>query len=188
MKLTKFNFLSNRLVELSIIKNNKKNYNKDTNVSLIKLRKILHVLYKYNMLNKRILLVGTPLSQQTQMEQLLKGTRHAAIPESVWVNGIITNKKSSFQSILKNKNAYDTSKLLLLIKEKYDLILVFSKSMLNLSIIGEIKSTRSPVIFFNVPKSNFSSLTKSCYIVESDFNTLKLLMRAVLKKKILKKD
>lgn len=149
MKIKKTIKYKEKLIELELLNTKiyEKNYDINLNIFTTKLKTILHLIYKYHMLKKKILFVGTPLKIHKQIENLLKNTKHTVIPESVWVNGLFTNKRFCFKYLIKNQAINNTysSKFLLQIKEKPDLIVVINKSS-NKVISQELMHARVPVI------------------------------------------
>ena len=67
---------------------------------------------------------------EKKINYLIKKTRHISIPESIWINGIITNQSSCLKylskNIIKNTNA-TISKLLFKLKKKPDLVVILNQ-------------------------------------------------------------
>ena len=161
-----------KLIKLKILKT--QIYKKKNNLSKIKiediiwrLKKGLHIIYKYHVHNKQILFVGSPLYNSYKTKQLLKNTKHILIPKSVWINGILTNQQSSFQYLSKNTNNKKISKLLFQLKKKSDLIVILGQSF-NINALNESYVTRIPIIVLN---SNLNILdTKPTYKIPGNFS------------------
>ena len=99
MKIKNIIKYKNKLLKLKLIKTKiykKKDQLTNTRIEDIeyRLKKVLHVIYKYHTNNKRILFIGVPVHTDKETKNLINSTRHTFIPESAWVNGIITNKVS----------------------------------------------------------------------------------------------
>ena len=161
-----------KLIKLKLLKTQtyiKKNHLSNIKIEDIvcRLKKGLHIIYKYHINNKRILFIGSPLSTYDEIKQLLKNTKHILIPESVWMNGIITNKSSFLQCLSKNTNNKKISELLFQFKKRSDLIVILKQST-NISALNEIYNTRIPVIVLN---SNLNILNpKSTYKIPGNFS------------------
>jgi ribosomal protein S2 len=174
MKIKKINKYQNKLLKLKIIQSkmyNKKQYLNNINIEDIeyRLKKAFHVIYKYNILNKKILFVGTPLRMNKTLQKVLQKTKHFLMPESVWRNGIITNKKKFFKNLQKNQKITTNnkvSKILSQLKKNIDLIVLLNEP-LNNDALNESYLAKIPVISFN---SNLSiNNIKTSYKVPGDF-------------------
>jgi hypothetical protein len=135
-----------------------------------RLKKILHVIYRFHVANKKILFIGTPLKLNNQIKQLLKNKKHSFIPESVWMNGIITNSSPSFKHLLK-KHAVSSdkvSKSLFNLKNQSDLVVVLNEK-LNLDALEESALRRVPTISLN-SNHNLPSTYLSTYKLSGDFS------------------
>lgn len=163
----KYNLLTLKLIKTKIYKKNQNHFIKIENIST-KLKKALHIIYKYHTNNKRILFVGVPLSVTIHFNNFLKNTKHTLIPKSMRANGIITNQESYFKHRSKNQKIRNDkiSKFLFQIKKKSDLIVIFdSKS--NISVLNESYTTKIPIVSINCD-SNILDI-KSNYKVPGNF-------------------
>ena len=196
MKITTLKKYKTKLLKLKLLKTkiykNEKNFDylllKDIEV---RLKKILHIIYRFHVADKRILFIGTPLKFNPQIRQLLKNKKHSFIPESVWMSGIITNSKPSFKHLIK-QHAVDksrTSKFLFTLKNQADLIVVLNEDS-NLTALKESSLKRIPTISLNI-SYNFPNSDLSTYKAMGDYNFAKktirnnlffLLLSSVLKK------
>ena len=136
-----------------------------------KLKKVLHIIYKFHVANKRILFIGTPLKLNQKIKKLLKDKKHNFIPESVWMKGIITNANPSFKHLFKNDKITSevNSKFLFNLKNPIDLIVILNEE-LNLNALKESSLKRIPTISFN---SNCDFLNLATYKVLGNFNFTK---------------
>jgi ribosomal protein S2 len=166
------------IIDLKLIQT--KVYTKKRTVNSIKinqitprLKKVLNIIYKYNIKNKRILFVGTPVNLDNKFQELVQSSKHLFIPESVWLNGILTNKDACFKYLAKNQNNIDSnmSKILFQLKKKIDLIVILDIS-LNETIRNESYFAKIPVISFNCNLD--ISDTKSSYKIPGNFTKKKL--------------
>jgi ribosomal protein S2 len=196
MKITKLNKHRTKLLKLKLLKT--KIYKNQTNFNYMllkdieaRLKKALHVIFRFHVANKKILFIGTPIKLNSQIKQLLKDKKHSFIPELIWMNGIVTNSNPSFKHLLK-RHAIDsdqTSKFLFNLKNQTDLIVVLNEK-LNLTALEESSLKRVPTISLN---SNYglSNIDLSTYKVGGDYNFNKketrnnlffLLLSSVIKK------
>jgi ribosomal protein S2 len=172
MKINKITKYQSKLVKLKLIKTKiyKKNDYHFIKIEEIisRLKKALHIIYKYHINNKRILFVGTPIHIEEKLQNLIKNTRHTYIPESVWMNGILTNQQSCFKYLLKNQQSINRriSTILFKTKKKSDLIVVLDASA-NSNALNEGYLTRTPVISLNLHFDNAD--IKSSYKVPGNF-------------------
>lgn len=141
-----------RLLRLKLLKTKiykKKNCFTDSTIEDIeyRLKKALHIIYKYHINNKRILFVGTPLHTHQKLKQLVKNTKHVIIPESIWMNGIITNPSTCFQYLSENQSTENkrVSEILFYLKKRSDLIVVLNQ-ISNLAALKEGYNARIPII------------------------------------------
>lgn len=172
MKINKITKYQSKLVKLKLIKTKiyKKNDYHFIKIEEIisRLKKALHIIYKYHINNKRILFVGTPIHIEEKLKNLIKNTRHTYIPESVWMNGVLTNQQSCFKYLLKNQQSINRkiSTILFKTKKKSDLIVILDSSV-NPNALSEGYLTRTPVISLNLHLDN--SDIKSSYKVPGNF-------------------
>ena len=155
MKIIKKTVYQNKLLKLKLIQTkiyNKKQYLNNIKIEDIeyRLKKIFYIIYKYHILNKRILFVGAPFNINDKITDLFKNTKHILLPRSVWVRGAISNKNSCFKHLSNNqKNTKNKiSELLLQLKKNIDLIVVFEESY-NLNVLNEGYIARIPIISLN---------------------------------------
>lgn len=175
MKITTLNKYKTKLLKLKLLKTKTYKNKKNTNYLLLKnmetrLKKTLHVIYKFHIANKKILFIGTPLQLNNYTKQLLKNKKHTFIPESIWMNGIITNPESSFKHLLKRHAISNdtTSKFLFNLKNQIDLIVILNEKC-NLTSLKESSLKRVPVISLN-SSYNLSHINLATYKVAGDYN------------------
>jgi ribosomal protein S2 len=181
MKIKNIIKYKNRLLKLKLIKT--KMYKKidcSTNTQIedieYRLKKALHVIYKYHVNNKRILFIGVPIHTDKETKSLISGTKHTFIPRSAWVNGIITNKASCFKYLLENPkaSANESSKLLFKLENKSDLVVVFDK-VADKNALNETYLARIPVISLNCDLNLLKN--KSSYKIPGNFQFTKKKVR-----------
>ena len=196
MKIKKISKYQNKLLKLKLAQS--KIYNKKHRINNIKietiqsrLKKAFHIIYKYHVLKKKILFIGTPLRVSKNLKKILKNTKHFLIPETIWMNGIITNKVSFFKHLSKNKkiNNNKISEILFQFKKNIDLIVLLNEPS-NINALNESYLSKIPIISLN---SNLNIQNfKPNYKIPGDFQFFNKKIRdnffytifiAVLKKK-----
>lgn len=155
MKIEKKLKYKNKLLKLKLLQTKifeKKHHLNNITLEDIeyRIKKALHVIYKYHFNDKKILFVGDGISIYNNIRLLLKNSKHVWIPESVWVNGMLTNPSANFKHVTKNRKTInnDLSKILLKLKKKSDLVVVLNHST-NINVLKESYRTKIPVIFLN---------------------------------------
>lgn len=163
----------------------------------IRLKQIFHILYKFHVTNKKILFVGNPHNVNDQIKQFLQTKQHKFLPDSLWMDGIFTNPKTSFKH-LKQQYALTNNKslkILLSLRTQIDLIVILNERR-NINILNESSLKRIPIITLN-STYNLSRLDLSTYTIPDDSNFVEkpsqenfffLVLHSILKKaEILKK-
>jgi ribosomal protein S2 len=181
MKVKRIVKYQNKLLKLKLIKTKvykKKNHFNNLRIEDIeyRLKKALRIIYKYHTNNKKILFIGTPIHIGKKIKYILKNTEHSFIPESTWINGIITNQASCFKYLSKNSKASNNKipELLFKLKNKSDLIVVFNK-LSDSTALNEGYVSRIPIISLN---GNLDILeTKSAYKIPGNFTFTKKKIR-----------
>jgi len=177
MKINKIKSYNYKLLKLKLIKTKiyKKKHNGFIKIEDIisRLKKSLHIIYKYHINNKKILFIGTPINIDTRFKKLLQTTRHILIPEFLWMNGIITNQFSCFKYLSKNQNLINNkiSEILFKLKNKSDLIVILN----NNPALDEGYLARIPIISINCDLD--ISDRKSSYKIPGNFQFRKKKIR-----------
>ena len=169
MKIKKLKYPN---LELQILKlySKKINLNSKTETKSIEilLNKIANIIYLYHSTNKTILFLGFP----TDIQKILKTTKHIAIPEFMWQNNMLNfvynNKKTKVP-----KNIF---KLQTKLKKKVDLVII---NNLNINMIAfkEIYLARIPTITItnqiNIKKmrTSYNSTGSYHFFTEKQENT-----------------
>lgn len=180
MKIDKIKSLKNKLVTLKLIET--RTYLKTSKSSLkivdiaSRLKKSLHIIYKYHNNNKRILFVGTPMNFNKNLQNIFKNTKHILLPQSIWINGILTNSNVLKLYLSKNKTSINSkfSEMLLKLYKKPDLIVIL-KSSFKEKILNEGNLANIPIIFLGYPL-NISDLRVS-YKLPGNFKFAKKKIR-----------
>ena len=196
MKLAVLHKYKTKLLKLKLLKTKLHKSQKNFDYLLLKdmetrLKKILHVVYRFHAANKKILFIGMPIKLNNQIKQMLKGKKHSFVPESIWMSGVITNARSSFKHLAKQHaiNNDKTSKFLFNLKDQADLIVLLNEK-LNMTALIESSSKRIPTISLDATY-NLTNLNLSTYKVPGDYaftdkkirdNIFFLLLNSILKK------
>ncbi len=149
--------------------------NKDLNCYnkiMYNFKKVLHVIYKTHILNKRILFINVPLSLIKRLAALKLKISHFFVPEMFWLKGLLTNPASCHYTLLRKKTIDKKTKFLLKFNKKYSLIVFFKNNLKNTAAFKESLSKNIPIITinsFNTP-SKFSNIH---YVVNTDFENKK---------------
>lgn len=165
MKTKKY---SNKLIKLQILKLHYQKKSYSLKQIEIHLNKISNILYKYHITNKKILFIGFP----ENFEKTLHNTKHILIPESIWFNGMLSNRTSNpsnSQTITKKqmKIPMNIHQLLLKLKKKIDLVIVCNLTD-KATAIEESYIARVPVI--TLSKSLNILETKATYKSPGDYS------------------
>ena len=175
MKIKNIIKRKNKLISLNILKS--KSHKKfqisdlktNTKQTELYLKKAAQILYMYHLVGKRILFLGFPIS----FKHILKKTKHILIPESSWLNGMITNQLLRFNYLLTNQQKqfpFKIVQLLLKLQKKIDLIVVFNSNN-NFNAIEEGYVSRIPIIGGSASLNSRDS--KVTYKITGDFNYIK---------------
>lgn len=167
--LNKYKLIKLRIIKARIYK--KPHYLKNIVLEDIetRLKKALHIIFRYHMNDKRILFVGNPLNINKKIKKLLKKTYHTFIPKHAWVNGIVTNRKLTVKPVEKNNSLIrPLAKKLLQLKRKNDLVVIMD-SKFEHNALKESHAVRLPVISLNCDLSPSNSNAVSSYKIPGDF-------------------
>jgi ribosomal protein S2 len=190
MKIKRIKKFQYTLLKLNLIKSQvykkkiQNNYHDDVlniKIEFIELhfKRALQIIYKYHMNQKKILFIGIPQNFQKKFSKILKNTKHVAIPQSIWVNGILSNRCAISRFLclkrlknIKKKNWLQNKIIYFLISviKQPDLIVIFNPN-LEKNALNETHKLKLPVItldnnlyfntnfFYKVP-GNFQQIYK----------------------------
>jgi ribosomal protein S2 len=188
MKIRKIKKFQYTLLKLNLIKDQvyrrkiKKNkfddvLNIKTEIIELHLKRALQIIYKYHMNHKKILFIGVPQNFQKKLSSVLKNTKHIAIPRSIWINGILSNRSAIFRHLylkrqkniekkikLQNKTIY----FLMSVIRQPDLIVIFNQD-LEKNALNETYKLKLPIITLN---NNLFFDTKSSYKIPGNFQSI----------------
>lgn len=160
MKIAKITKYRTKLLKFKLLKTKVYQNQINLNYGLLKdsetrLKKILHIIYRFHIANKKILFIGMPFFFNAHLKDFLKGKKHSFLPEGIWVDGVITNSKASFKHLLRRNVIHNDniSKFLFKLKNKIDLIVILNEES-NIKAIKESALKRVPMIALN---SNYHS-------------------------------
>jgi len=182
MKINKIKSYNFKLLKLKLIKTKiyKKKHNDFIKIKSIanRLKKSLHIIYNYHKNNKKILFIGTLINSDARFKKFLRNTKHALVPELLWMNGSVTNKLFCFKYLSKNKKLVNRkiSEILFKIKAKSDLIVVLNP-LNNSSVINESYLARTPIISINYNFNSTVIAIKSSYKIPGNFQFKKKKIR-----------
>lgn len=188
MKVRKIKKFQYTLLKLSLIKNQvykkkiqKSQYddvlNNKTEIIELHLKRALQIIYKYHMNHKKILFIGVPQNFQKNISSVLKNTKHIAIPKSIWINGVISNRSAIFRHLYlkrqkniekKNRLQNKTIFFLMSVIRRPDLIVIFNQD-LEKNALNETYKLKLPIITIN---NNLFFDTKSSYKVPGNFQSI----------------
>ena len=131
--LLKLNLIKSQLYKKKMQKNHHDdilNLNIKTELIELHLKRALQVVYRYHMNHKKILFIGIPQNFQKKFSKILKNTKHAAIPQSIWINGILSNRHAISRSLYSKRRKNIKKKIWLQNKLIYFLRSVIKKRVL----------------------------------------------------------
>ena len=114
------------------------------------LKQVLKIIFEYHVSQFRILFIGFPVVSEMQKMKLIHFTNHDFIPEKSWVSGIFRNRFSilTYLRLIQSQNFSKSLKLLLRVKTKPHLVVIFNQKM-ETSAISEFYKAGIPIISFN---------------------------------------
>lgn len=198
MKFTRTKLKNSKLIKLKLLTAKiylyKSNKFGPFNVEEVELhiKKILQIIYNFHINRFSIFFIGVPLS----IQQILKKTNHMVLPQNSWVDGILANKssifkylKKKFQKQIKENENVNVLSLLLSVRKKPSLVVVFGKG-LNKSLIKEVVKLKIPIIVFEseYDKNVFDTIPDKFLIPLNKINNILFFMlRSIVLKNGFKK-
>jgi ribosomal protein S4 len=194
--LLKLNLIKSQIYKKKIQKNNHDDVlNIKTELIELHLKRSLQVIYKYHMNHKKILFIGIPQNFQKKFSKILKNTKHVALPQSIWVNGILSNRYATFRYLylkrrknIKKKNWLQNKIIYFLISviKQPDLIVIFNPN-LEKNALNETYKLKLPIVAL---ENNLYFNTKFFYKVPGNFqhiykktqHAIFLILASILKK------
>ncbi len=132
------------------------------------LKQVLKLVYEYHINHFKILFIGFPIVSKLKQKKLIHFTNHNFISEKLWVSGIFRNRFSilTYLNLIQSQNFSESLKLLLSVKKKPDLVVIFNQNV-EINAINEFYKTRIPILSFN---THFLNISKITYNVFGNFN------------------
>lgn len=143
-------------------------------------KRALFIIYYYHIWNKTILFVGLPHPTNKKILSVFITSKHIFIPKSIWINGLIGNKKS----ISKNSKFSLYFKRFLKCQNDPHLIVLFNPSN-SINLNAESAKLNIPLISFGISDKISSNIT---YLIYGNFFSKKFkqfyqfLIYSILKK------
>lgn len=157
------------------------------------LKQVLKIIFEYHVWQFKILFIGFPVICKMKQMKLIHFTNHNFIPEKSWVSGVFRNRLSilTYLNLIQSQSFSKSLKLLLTIKTKPHLVVVFNQKVEH-STINEFYKAGIPILSFNW---NSFDRFKIAYQTLGNFNfierniklTFFFLFYSLLKKTPLKK-
>lgn len=198
IKNSKFKLFKYNLIQLQIYSDEFFSNNIDLSLNKIEqievyLKQILKVIFEYHIWHFKILFIGFPIVSKTKQIKLLHFTNHDFITEQSWVSGILRNRLSTltYLKLIQLQNFSNSIKLLLTVKTKPHLVVIFNQKIEN-SLINEFYKAGIPIIYLNWDFLNKFKITYktlgSFHFIEKNIKLVFFfLFYSVLKKIPLKK-
>lgn len=171
-KLFKYN-----LLKLQIYSNKFSVYNINFANSILEqieiyIKQVLKIVFEYHLYQFRILFIGFPVISKIKQEKLMYLTNHDFVSEKSWISGIFRNRFSilTYLKLIQSQNFSKSLQLLLTIKTKPHLIVIFNPTM-ETSLINEFYKAGIPILSFNW---EFLNSSKILYQVLGKFNFNKM--------------
>ena len=157
------------------------------------LKQVLKIIFEYHVCHFKILFIGFPVISKMKQMKLLHFTNHNFISEKSWISGILRNRFSilTYLQLIQSQNFSKSLKLLLTIKTKPHLVVMFNQKV-ETNTINEFYKAGIPILSFNW---NSLSGSKIAYHTLGNFDfverniklTFFFLFYSLLKKTPLKK-
>ena len=107
MKLKSLIYQQSKLIQLQLIKSKMYKTNSESIESIeLHLKKALQIVHKYHVNSKQIFFVGLSNTIQSYYQKVLKNTKHLSVPQSTWVNGILSNRVSILKYLHQKINSH----------------------------------------------------------------------------------
>jgi ribosomal protein S2 len=198
-KIQNYKLFKYNLLKLQIYSNKMEKHVSDVSTYTLEqieayFKQALKIIFEYHKKQFKILFVGFPIVSKLKQIKLIHFTNHNFISQKSWISGIFRNRFSilSYLTSLKSQNFSKKLKLLLTIKAKPHLIVIFSPEI-ETNVINEFYKTGVPILSFNW---NVLDSSKTTYKVLGNFNFIEknlrityfFLLYSILKKTPLKKN
>ncbi len=124
------------------------------------LKQVLKIIFEYHVCQFKILFIGFPVVSKMKQMKLMHFTNHTFISEKSWISGIFRNRFSilTYLKVIQSKNFSKSLKLLLTVKTKPHLVVIFNQKI-ETTAINEFYKAGIPILSFNCIPSNSTKIT-----------------------------
>jgi hypothetical protein len=124
------------------------------------LKQVLKIIFEYHVCQFKILFIGFPVVSKMKQMKLIHFTNHTFISEKSWISGIFRNRFSilTYLKVIQSKNFSKSLKLLLTVKTKPHLVVIFNQKI-ETTAINEFYKAGIPILSFNCIPSNSIKIT-----------------------------
>nr|YP_010208863.1 ribosomal protein S2 [Skeletonema pseudocostatum]UBA16173.1 ribosomal protein S2 [Skeletonema pseudocostatum] len=124
------------------------------------LKQVLKIIFEYHVCQFKILFIGFPVISKMKQMKLIHFTNHTFISEKSWISGIFRNRFSilTYLKVIQSKNFSKSLKLLLTVKTKPHLVVIFNQKIETIA-INEFYKAGIPILSFNCIPSNSTKIT-----------------------------
>jgi len=114
------------------------------------LKQMLKVIFEYHVCQSKILFIGFPVISKTRQMKLMHFTNHNFISDKSWISGVFRNRLSivTYLKLIQSQNFSKSVKLLLKIKTKPHLVVLFNQKV-EADTINEFYKLGIPILSFN---------------------------------------
>jgi len=132
------------------------------------LKQVLKIIFEYHVNHFKILFIGFPVISKMKQMKLIHFTNHNFISEKSWISGIFRNRFSilTYLKLIQSQNFSKSLKLLLTVKTKPHLVVIFNQN-LEANAINEFYKAGIPILSFNY---NSLTMSKITYDILGNFN------------------
>lgn len=175
-QILKLHLLKHNIYEQSPTKNNHINSITELtlNETIFNLKKSLQIIFQYHTQNKRILFIGLPSKLGSKINKI---TNHAAVPQDINVQGLISNQSNGNFATIKQTTKSKTIKfksLLPKLLKRPDLVVIIAHDKTN-GIYKECVIAKLPVINFkteNISKKTWSTYSYDLRMTQKNSNLI----------------
>lgn len=114
------------------------------------LKQVLKIIFEYHVCHFKILFIGFPVVSKMRQMKLVHFTNHNFISEKSWISGVLRNRFSilTYLQLIESQNLSKSLKLLLTLKTKPHLVVMFNQKV-ETNTINEFYKAGIPILSFN---------------------------------------
>lgn len=114
------------------------------------LKQVLKIIFEYHVCHFKILFIGFPVVSKMRQMKLVHFTNHNFISEKSWISGVLRNRFSilTYLQLIESQNLSKSLKLLLTLKTKPHLVVMFNQKV-ETNTINEFYKVGIPILSFN---------------------------------------